>query len=152
MKPGWTVVFLIYADFISEKKDGPKLNENLLLELNSLLGDVFRSRPDDSFNIYIIFSSVNYFAEKGADQFELRNLTFVFKIINKGGINEIVCKGCVDVESVREEDAKTEINSVQKKEKIAAAFKKISEDNDQDSEILLITWDHGSAFGIFQSG
>jgi hypothetical protein len=151
MKSGWAVVFLIYADFVSEKKDGPKLNENLLLELNSLLGDIFQSELNDTLSIYVIFSSVNYSALKGTDQFELRNLSFIFKMINKDGNNQIICMDSVDAKGVKEEDAETEINSIQKKEKIASAFKKIQEDNNRDTEILLITWDHGSAFGIFKA-
>src|SRR6202008_285848 len=107
MKKKWDIVFLIYADFIDENKGNPKLDEKLLLELNSLLGDLVETPVDETkFNAYVILSSVNYAVKKEGEQLELRNLTFIFRIEPGGKSNKITCIDSVDKVRLTEEDKK----------------------------------------------
>lgn len=159
----WVIIFLIYADFVNEKTKESKsvINIELLETLDSLCEDLIKCKIiKEKFSIYAIFSTLNY---------ELHNYntsiakseTLVFKmeaVPNRAQKNEVVL---IANDALRAKDFskrkrnKSDLDTVQKVEDVAAAFKIVESQEKEEypncvSKIMLNTWGHGSAFGIFK--
>lgn len=130
----WTIIFLIYADLRDMNK---KENPGLKAELDSMIKDIKETNLPGDVKILIIQNIL----ETGTGQLE--DTTILYSV---DGEKETVL------------ERKETPNAVQKKEHLGAFFYNIH-NNEYDTikkiktkaeQYILITWDHGSAFGIFK--
>jgi Clostripain family len=147
----WVIIFLIYVDFIKtdSKKSIPTfLNEDLLSELESLIGDLVNCKLDQNkCSIYVIYSTLNY-EKNSLNTFVLTNTTLLLQILgNHPFSNKIKFLQKID----RSHSANQNF-SVQKQKNLTKIFNKIKKrhPDKKNTNTMLVTWDHGSAFGIFK--
>ena len=149
----WLIIFLIYADFTASETlpTGEKLPmiERMKITLNSMLGDIITTPIDNNRSrIIVVFNSIRYPTNTTN---EINNKTIFYSIEGgtDGAQNFINEKKTYIVDN---KDYYTPNGHggyvLQKTDQLAAIFEKT--DIQDDEEVLLITWDHGSAFGIFR--
>ncbi|MBD2704041.1 hypothetical protein IC229_25575 [Spirosoma sp. BT702] len=152
IKDKWVIVFLIYADFRKKDKDKPKdaltMTEQMKAELNSMFKDILTVPLDSNrARMYVIMNTIDY-KEEGSCKTEAKTLFYEIGNPNYLKYNQITaCK--VISNEIGDIDRPNPGNPVQKPE----ILKKILKDHIQvqrEEEVFFITWDHGSAFGIFR--
>ncbi|MCU7549842.1 clostripain-related cysteine peptidase [Chitinophagaceae bacterium LB-8] len=142
----WVIVFLIYADFRIDKTF--PMNEEMKIELDLMLREILTT-PINTGNarLYVILNGIKYKVQE-SQGVQIENRTLLYEIINpeRKSINQF---GCFQIiENIVYEPGKPNPNNVQNPEKLKRILEKIKVM--EKEEVVLITWDHGSAFGIFR--
>ena len=135
MEKEWTIIFLIYADFFDIDKHPQTIEakKKLIRELQALYSDLKHVPVPDNCSIYTVLNSIKYKGDK-----KKNDNTFIHKVDKKNGnaLNSIE-----EIASINTD------NALQRTETLSAILSFIT-NLDPPSKILLITWDHGSVFGI----
>lgn len=132
----WAVFFLIYADLQNTKFNNLDINEfkkpfaSESEELKRLFNDILTSPVSSRSDIYIIYNEVNKFPG-------LKDATYLFKVIN--GRKGKSLKKIIKIDSS---------DFIQKPKGIINLLKKV--DIAKYRKKMVITWDHGSIFGVFK--
>ncbi|MDB5122365.1 MAG: hypothetical protein JWP94_494 [Mucilaginibacter sp.] len=142
----WLIIFLIYADFTTTNK--PEKIETMKVALNSLLGEIITTPIDNrQSRMFVALNSVRYLPERTDDH--IKDKTWLFTIQNSGndGQNKISHYEQID-HSTYEGGAGQGDHPLQESDRILHILKET--DLQPDEEVMLMTWDHGSSFGIFR--
>jgi hypothetical protein len=135
----WLIVFLIYADFTTSD-DLPKIKK-LKTMLNDLLGEIINAVIDpDRSRILVALNNIRFIGDDHAGE-KILNETKLYGI-NADDTGNVIdsCK----VISNEDQDGKV----LQNPKILDKLFSEIN--LHPDEELLLMTWDHGSSFGIFR--
>jgi Clostripain family len=145
-KTKWVLIFLINADF--RTNDGLRMNKEIMAELNELLADLFNCTLSNHLIIYLVFNSIRFVNEQMDSFANIDTETLILRLDEKtkslkNKYNNIF----VDINT--ESDASSDITN---DDELIKIFKKIRNDVkfDPKARKLIITWAHGSAFGIFK--
>jgi hypothetical protein len=139
----WTIIFLIYADFRKDERDTN--DTDLKKELTRLKNELKKCELDDRMKILIVENIVSPNAKD--KRFDKTVVSTVARAASENQ-NEIKELETIDTPFV-----------AQKKDGLINIFKKIHNNSysqtsysqtTRASRYFLITWDHGSAFGIFK--
>jgi len=140
--PKWNIIFLIYAelvDFTTTVVNKPNPDEDndddVKAAFNQLESDILKVTVSDNFNLVTIKNVV-----KIVDNIVISDTTYVSLLVFD------------DIEKKNRQETLNEFsieNFDQKSEDIKVVFRYIDENYPAD-KTLLITWDHGSGFGIFK--
>ncbi|SEM65344.1 hypothetical protein SAMN05192574_101345 [Mucilaginibacter gossypiicola] len=135
----WLIVFLIYADFTTNEK--LSMVERMKIMVNSMLGDIITTPINNKqTRMFVIMNNIKYTLGNKA-----YNTTAFFTIeAKKNGLGNRI-KNCELVDNEADENGNLVL---QKAEQLADILRKTNVKPDE--EVFLITWDHGSAFGIFR--
>lgn len=146
----WVIVFLIYADFRIDEANATTalaMDVKTKVELNRLFKDVLTTPLDaDLGRMYVILDGIRYTSDAGMLQVHAQ--TFLYEIINPYGepFNKIGhC--CIFDKTLTPVGMPLPKQPVSDSGRLAELFGTIPVNDD---EVCLITWDHGSAFGIFR--
>lgn len=136
MQEKWEIIFLIYADF--REGEGVFLDRKLVRELSSLFKDIAQARLKDQ-QVFIVMNAIRY-KVSGA-----RGLTndklLIYEVEKREG----------QLNKLRHFPSNETLNTartVQDELPLGMIFEAIHQYSGAD-KTLLITWDHGSAFGVF---
>lgn len=148
----WVIVFLIYADFRTEDEDSVfppfSMNEEMKVELNCLFKDILTTPiPDSGMRIFVIMDRITYIKKEA--KASVASKTILYEIANPELRPEndfVECKILDNKETPVNESGTTQ--PLHQAEHLADIFKNIVVEDGEGT--LLITWDHGSAFGIFR--
>lgn len=139
MDKKWVIVFLIYADF--RTKESFSMSKEMRVEINEMLKDIIKVplNPDHA-RVFVILNGIKYFFPETAKTPE---------IVTKSALYEITkCRqngdNCLETCEIINNGP----NTIQNAHKLANVLKYITVR--ENEEVFLITWDHGSAFGIFR--
>ncbi len=149
----WLIVFLIYADFRTTKEDDAEtitLTKDMKYSLNLMFESIMEVRLNpDRARLLVILNGINY-REKPGDKVVTANKTMLFTIANDNvaGDNEILKAKVIDIHVKRGDNGVAE-NPLQTPEVLKKILRKHVMPH-ANEEVMLITWDHGSAFGIFR--
>ena len=141
----WLVIFLIYADFTTNEQLA--MIDRMKIMVNSMLSDLITTPIDNNLiRIFVAMNSIKYVLSDSVNQTD--DITAFFTIKNrKTGVQNYIS----NCELIDNSGHYKEVNGaqvLQKAEQLAAVLKKTAVQPDE--QIFLITWDHGSAFGIFR--
>lgn len=135
----WLVVFLIYADF---RVQGFKNNEKTFRELENVLKDLKKCKISKGTKIVFALNGIR-FTKNGQEA----DYTYIYEV-KRGWLfqkNRFECIEVVDNGNSRTPVRPLSINQLN------LLFCKLKEAINYSGErIILNTWDHGSAFGIFR--
>jgi len=135
--PKWNIIFLIYAELVdtTSPPTSPPSDDDVLAEIIKLDRDILDVELSDNFNLFTIKNSVEI-----KDNHIINDTTLitqlVFDEIQKKNIQKQLLIPRVQ-------------NFAQDGKSIRNVFQFIDETFPADKN-LLITWDHGSVFGIFK--
>ncbi|MGY3211530.1 hypothetical protein [Mucilaginibacter sp. HD30] len=140
----WLIIFLIYADFTTP--DNVKKIEKMKVGLNSLFGEIITTPIDSKQSrMFVALNSVRYFPETTNNH--INDLTWLLSIENSGSQNKICDWTPIDNSTYLGGSAQGN-HPLQQSERILRILKKTNVA--EDEEVMLMTWDHGSSFGIFR--
>lgn len=152
-KDKWVIIFLIYADFRNSATETASINafsmtEQMKVELNSMFKDILTVPIDSSrARMYVIMNSIDY-KEEGSLKTAAK--TILYRIDNPNHLRHNQITSCrIITNDTGDCGTPNPGNPIQNPE----FLKNIVKGNilvDQDEEVFFITWDHGSAFGIFR--
>ncbi len=135
MEKKWVIVFLIYADF--RTNEAFPMSEEMKIEINSLLGDILTTPINDKkVRIFVIFNRIKF--QLQGVEIKTESKTILYEVGNPQNKTENEIVQCQLIPGTSQLQTVSQLTEI---------FKKI---NVGDEEVLLITWDHGSAFGIFR--
>jgi hypothetical protein len=134
--PGWNIIFLIYAELVDDATAPTTTSEigNVKAELKKLETDLLTVQSSDNFNLFTIKNPVQI-----KDDVIISDTTSISRMVS-------TAEGQNSFELLKELSIQ---DFIQKGEEIRNAFQYIDE-NYPAGKTLLITWDHGSVFGIFK--
>ncbi len=145
MKKGWIAVFLIYADF----RDGKGLMVERQTDdgLRSLFGDLVDVPLNNDTKVLVIINRVRYKPIEGTPipTAGSNDQTFIYEVTRKPGKAKNKLKKYQPVSEANIAGA----GSAHKDETLGKIFADIALKY-PGRHVLLSTWDHGSAFGIFK--
>jgi hypothetical protein len=145
----WVIVFLIYSDF-RVNREFP-INIDFRKEIDCLLGDILNVPIDkNKCRLYVILNSIKYLFKD--EEFSVEDNTVLYKIDNPNGYgkNRIAdCKLIKNDTSGYNINQETGSYTLQNPQNLKKIFTQL-ELKKKEEELFLITWDHGSAFGIFR--
>ena len=132
MKIEWKIIFLIYADFFEPDTEKIRSEAKIQRELRALFSDIKNTPMNDGCEIYTVINSIRYKDKEKSNQ------TFIYKSVkNQAGTpNEFFKIVTLSLD-----------HSLQRKESLSSILKLI-DDLAPSEKVFLITWDHGSVFGI----
>lgn len=135
----WNIIFLIYAELtdstIADPTEVVSNDVPVSIQINQLNELLLKTQLSDSISVFMI-----------SNQVEIKNQIIVGDKTKLFHLVEDIATGPNRPELMKEF---TFINFAQKYQHISQAFQLI-ESFSQADRTLLITWDHGSAFGIFK--
>ena len=132
MKIEWKIIFLIYADFFEPDTEKIRAEAKIQRELRALFSDIKNTPINEGCEIYTVVNSIRYKNKEKSNQ------TFIYKSEkNQAGTPNEFSK--IETHSLD--------NSLQRKESLTSILK-IIDDLGPSDKVFLITWDHGSVFGI----
>jgi hypothetical protein len=142
----WLIIFLIYADFTTNEK--LPMIEKMKVMMNSMLGDIITTPiNNDNSRMFVIMNSIKYRLDKTGNQIEDQTLFYTIEGTAEDGWNYI--KTCEPIDNTAHYKSNSSGRQVlQKVPQLTSIFQKIKVKDDE--EVFLITWDHGSSFGIFR--
>ncbi|TFF37261.1 clostripain-related cysteine peptidase [Mucilaginibacter psychrotolerans] len=144
----WLIIFLIYADFTTNEK--LPMIEKMKFMLNSMLGDIITTPINNQqARIFVIFNSIKYYPDVATSEVADKTAFYTFKNAADGTQNQIEDCEIIDNKEYYTQDGNGG-NVLQRTVQLRAILEKTHVQDDE--EILLITWDHGSSFGIFREG
>jgi hypothetical protein len=137
MPKEWKIIFLIYADFFEGETQNVYTGPNIERELRALFADLRNTPTDDCCAVYAVLNSIKYEKTDNPGT-QKKDKTIIYKVKNgsAGQPNDITQLATIHFD-----------NSLQRKESLSSILNLI--DNYEPSEKnFIITWDHGSVFGI----
>jgi hypothetical protein len=152
-KDKWVIVFLIYADFrknIKDFRDGAlAMTDQMKAELNVMLKDILTVPLDSSrARMYVLMNSIDYKEETGT---KTEAKTLFYEIGNPHNLKYNQITNC---EVIRNDEGTVDNpdpgNPVQNPSFLKTILTQKRIHVNEDEDIFFITWDHGSAFGIFR--
>jgi hypothetical protein len=143
----WLIIFLIYADFTTN--DEPKKVEKLKVTLNNMLSDIITTpvNPDHT-RILVVMNSIKFVFGDAQTGINDKSAFYTLGRTDDGTQNCITKCDIIDNCTYYDTDADGG-QVLQKSRQLTEIFKDRTE-LQPDEEVFLITWDHGSAFGIFR--
>lgn len=149
-KRKWVIVFLIYADFRRAQGDFEPfaMNEEMKVELDLMFEEILTTPLNsDNARLFVILNGIKYSVYEN-QQLRVENKTLIYEIINPHNLrsNTFGSVKVIDNKILRVDQANPD--DLQKPEKLKIILKNIKVEKEE--EVFLITWDHGSAFGIFR--
>ncbi|MFT3909485.1 MAG: clostripain-related cysteine peptidase [Ferruginibacter sp.] len=143
------IVFLIYADFrIEPNEDGDvkfkasifSMNKEMKIELNLLLKEILTTplNPQNA-RLYVIFNTIRSISDNKKVPYETKTLFYEI-----GNDRNLPFNQFKKVKVLNE----GETNTMQVSYKLTKLLKNVPVKSNE--EVVLVTWDHGSAFGIFR--
>lgn len=141
MDKKWKIIFLIYADFT---KDGTvPLDEKLERELERVFQDLLSCSIQPNVQLFVVFHSLKYLSAAEDNAVRLNNETIISEVHSNKGSNsfETICR--------LDNGSGGPGGRLQRSSRLTAIMKEIQAVSQQADHILLATWDHGAAFGIF---
>src|SRR6266536_2978838 len=151
-KKKWVIVFLIYADFRRNKEDfGSEpfaMNEEMKIEIDLMFKEILTTplNPENA-KLFVILHSIKYKVED-AQELRIENKTLFYEITNPDNKPSNQFGDFQIIDSNLDSITKPNPNTFQIPNKLTPILEKIKIKDDE--EVFLITWDHGSAFGIFR--
>jgi hypothetical protein len=144
----WVIVFLIYADFRTD--NAFSMNASAVAEINAMLEDIMTCHLNNRARVKVVMDSIRYVSE-GPGHFVVdeRVLVYEIKVATGYPVNAF---GDVDIVEHRTTspcppvDLGHALQRVEKLTKTLTQYVPVKE----DEEVFLVTWDHGSAFGMFR--
>jgi hypothetical protein len=151
----WLVVFLIYADFTVQNSNDPtiRIEEDIKVGLNQLLKDIMVTAIDPEVcRVHLIMDRLTFYKNKNVYKLREQMVQFEIGNLGKDPFNQITKISLLEsgegkFVSVSEELFENHKHDFQRATQLAEILCKI--DVAEDEEILLVTWDHGSGYGIF---
>ncbi len=116
--------------------------------VNSMLGDIITTPINNQTRMFVILNSIKYISRGGKNKIDNRAAFFKIGKEANGFGNCIERCELLDPDKLREN--KHDIGVLQKVQQLTAVLKHT--EVHPDEQVFLITWDHGSAFGIFKKG
>lgn len=137
MQEKWEIIFLIYADF--REGEGVFFDTKLVRELTNLFQDIANAKLNDTHNVFIIMNGIRYRIERGTAL--TNDKTFIYEVEKREGQRNKLKHFTSEI-----------LNAIplQQEASLGKIFEAIH-DYSRADRTLLITWDHGSAFGIFKT-
>lgn len=118
-------------------------------ELNALLEDVMTCPMNDRADLYVVMDSIRYVTPQGADYLvDERVLVYSIKASPGYPLNQFGRVSVIEHQTVSPKPPVLLGHALQRVDKLTAVLKGYVPVN--DAEVLMITWDHGSGFGIFR--
>jgi hypothetical protein len=144
----WLIIFLIYADFTTNEK--LPMIEKMKVMLNSMLGDIITTPVNDKHaRIFVAFNSIKYSPQIITNEIIDKTAFYTFENTVDGTQNCIKNCEIIDNRVYYAPDGHGK-NTLQRTVQLTSILERTQVQDDE--EILLITWDHGSSFGIFREG
>lgn len=143
----WVIVFLVYADFRTD--DNFSMNEEMKKEINCLFEDIMTTpMPSQNYRLFVILNGIKYLdTSTGNPKVESKAIFYEIKSPGKKAQNQFA--ECRIIDSATFETSQPNpIDDLQNRKKLQQTLEYISVSEDENT--LFITWDHGSAFGIFR--
>ena len=138
----WVIVFLIYADFTTSEK--LPMIDDMKIMVNSMLGDIITTPINNNqTRMFVILNSIKYVFDDHHTQIENRAAFFTVRCQANGKQNHIS-----ECHLVGPDKKGNDTLILQKSDQLAYVLEQTGVQDDE--EVFLITWDHGSAFGIFR--
>jgi hypothetical protein len=143
----WLIIFLIYADFTTN--NDPKKIEKLKVTINNMLGDIITTpvNPDRS-RILVVMNSIKFVFGDAQTGINDKSAFYTIGRTDDGTKNCITKCDIIDNCTYYETD-KDGGQVLQKSRQLTEIFTERTK-LQPDEEVFLVTWDHGSAFGIFR--
>ncbi|MFT3908260.1 MAG: hypothetical protein QM737_02445 [Ferruginibacter sp.] len=151
------IVFMIYADFrIGPGDDLEELfaidrfsmNGEMKIELDLLLKEVMSTavNPQNA-RLFVIFNGIRYNLDKAEPRVESKTILTEIVNTNNSSLNQF---GCFEIiNHVFSPWGDFGSDNLQVTNKLTPILEKIPVANDE--EVVLVTWDHGCALGIFRA-
>jgi len=137
----WLIIFLIYADFTTSEK--LPMIEKMRISINSMLGDIINTPiVNDRVRLFVVLNSIKFISRSPENKITDKTVFYEIENINPE-TNAI--KSC---KLINKRISHNDSQDLQKIERLKSILKKTKVKDDE--EILLVTQDHGSAFGIFR--
>ena len=143
----WVIVFLIYADFRSE--DAFSMDKSTKTEINILLQDIMTCPVNRRAEVYVILDSIQY-VRKTDTCYEIDERVLLYEVKAAPGYPVNAFGRVVPIEhnTVSPRHPAELGHALQRVDKLTKVLKQITPG--EEDEVFLVTWDHGSAFGIFR--
>lgn len=146
----WVIVFLIYADFTITRM--PRADN--FVGLNGLFRDLIETpiHPDYS-TVHVIMDSISDHKDSSGKFFRQEAISH-FRISGTERSQDSDIMHCTNLYHASNKNPATKFSTsnsgIHKTEPLAVLLGKIVPD--QHEKVMLVTWDHGSGFGIFRQG
>lgn len=139
MDKKWVIVFLIYADF--RTKESFSMSTEMRVEINEMLKDIVKVPLNTArARMFVILNGIKYHFPVTAKAPTIETKSILYEI-TRCKDDDMNCLEKCDIIS-------NGPDVLQTAEKLANILKHILVKDDE--EVFFITWDHGSAFGIFR--
>lgn len=150
-KNKWVIVFLIYADFRKGAGDSPIDYFSMTAQMKATLNQMFKDiltvpLPSKGVRMHVLMNSLDY-KTAGEPGTQSKTLLYTLNNLQGTGCNQIRCKVIDSKDVTTGED--NGAHPVQNPELLKIILKENIQVH-EDEEVFLVTWDHGSAFGIFR--
>ena len=126
------------------------MNEPMKIEVDAMLGDIL-SCPlnSEAASLYVVMEGIRYVGEGPAKKDKIQEFTVLYKMApGPHGLNTFESCTVFERKYIRLTNAGADPHLLQQAKQLGKILSNIP--CDENEEILLITWDHGSAFGIFR--
>ncbi len=153
----WVIIFLIYADFVeSVGNNEPGFNLAYAEELDRFLLTLLKtSFSPDKIDLYVVYGSLNFEElEEGSSQKIIVSSSYLFKLLPGKKINRVKFLKPLGKEIVNENTASgLGTFKLQRSETLTKILNDIKNryTKPENISVMLTTWDHGAAFGVFGS-
>jgi hypothetical protein len=151
----WLIVFLIYADFRLSTGDREAgvvpMNGEMKAALDLMFSDILNTPVNsDKARLFVLLNGISYKKPEANDDSPVEDKTLLYTIVNSGTgePNKIGRVELLDSDDF-EDPGSLGKNPFQRPKSLKTILSKRLPP-DPDEEVVLITWDHGSAFGIFR--
>ncbi|MEO6978239.1 MAG: clostripain-related cysteine peptidase [Mucilaginibacter sp.] len=144
----WLIIFLIYADFTAKEKQEGDI-EKLKITINNMLGDIITTPivPDQS-RMYVVMNSIKFVFNDPKNGIDDKSAFYTIERTADRKQNHITKCEILD-NSIYYAPTTDGGQVLQKACQLEAILKKTCVKADE--EVFLITWDHGSSFGMFRA-
>ncbi|GAA4321311.1 hypothetical protein GCM10023149_21110 [Mucilaginibacter gynuensis] len=143
----WLIIFLIYADFTTN--NDPDQVEKLKVTLNNMLGDIITTPVNAGrTRILVVMNSIKFVFDNAQTAINDKSAFYTIGICKDVTQNCITKCDIIDNFTCYKTD-NSDGHVLQKSHQLTKIFTERTALQD-DEEVFLITWDHGSAFGIFR--
>ncbi|MGB8191699.1 MAG: clostripain-related cysteine peptidase [Chitinophagaceae bacterium] len=134
MEKEWVVIFLIYADLFESDSDEIDINgeRKVIRELQALYKDLINTPIHNDASIYSVINTIHFKENKKNDK------TFIHKVKKR---KELDLNYLQEIASIELD------HTLQKADSLSAILSFINK-VEPAKKIFLVTWDHGSVFGI----
>lgn len=149
----WVIVVLIYADFRKNingfnTTTAFEMSEQMKTTLNALFKDLLTTSLDPKRGrMFVLMNSIDYLEE---DSTTISAKTLLYRIDNEDNLDTNRIVSCKVIESSPGTPAEPNPKNPFQKVEVLKCILKKEITIEQDEEVFFITWDHGSAFGIFR--